>query len=570
MEVEQAMEKEGLSTKVKADVDENYGTRREATTLQPALLRATQKMDSKKGHVLATGTVVTCLGRVTLETGVERVCVRQAGEYNYSITGWVSAKMLGRERRVKEEREAPEKVTFGLSGDSFDLLRGVTNEGVGFVRGSLGADYVDLEDQAAVLCFVHTGGLNSGVWYGLFQSLDYRWKKSKVRFEVVAVELTGHGNSRTLGGSGYDGARYDLAERAPRDVFSVLDDPSFPIVARPVYGFGHGVGATALVLSELRRPGAFHGFGLWEPLIFARDNGPATAAFAYSRWKPCFEELEEKLEEYEDRDIARVDLLRDLATNKDDDKVYFSIPSRAWDGSTAFRMKCYATEKRHDEVGMEYEVLTCPPDVEESLYRSLPGAAHECHDRLGELQCCVAVAVAADGATLCDDAALEGKAAAANSRERFLEIPARCGAPFVGPLLGVGATQGKLGLCPSGRLHDIPMIDPEWCARFVDAVLGNLRCWTYLPHKKLFNYTDFTHIHEDLPEAPAPDPNFPPCAVCGTTSKHGGSGTLSFVPKILRCSRCQGVVYCSTQCQRNDWPKHRKECKPKPKKAPAQ
>ncbi|KAH8074871.1 hypothetical protein JL720_10618 [Aureococcus anophagefferens] len=459
-------------------------------------------MDSKKGHVLATGTVVTCLGRVTLETGVERVCVRQAGEYNYSITGWVSAKMLGPERRVKEEREAPEKVTFGLSGDSFDLLRGVTNEGVGFVRGSLGADYVDLEEQAAVLC-VHTGGLNSGVWYGLFQSLDYRWKKSKVRFEVVAVELTGHGNSRTLGGSGYDGPRYDLAERAPRDVFSVLDDPSFPIVARPVYGFGHGVGATALVLSELA-PGAFHGFGLWEPLIFARDNGPATAAFAYSRWKPCFEELEEKLEEYEDRDIARVDLLRDLATNKDDDKVYFSIPSRAWDGSTAFRMKCYATEKRHDEVGMEYEVLTCPPDVEESLYRSLPGAAHECHDRLGELQCCVAVAVAADGATLCDDAALEGKAAAANSRA------------------------------------------------------------------KLFNYTDFTHIHEDLPEAPAPDPNFPPCAVCGTTSKHGGSGTLSFVPKILRCSRCQGVVYCSTQCQRNDWPKHRKECKPKPKKAPAQ
>ena len=57
-----------------------------------------------------------------------------------------------------------------------------------------------------------------------------------------------------------------------------------------------------------------------------------------------------------------------------------------------------------------------------------------------------------------------------------------------------------------------------------------------------------------------------PCRACGCTAADGGSATLSFVPKLLRCSQCAGVVYCCTQCQRNDWPRHKKECDPTAKK----
>ena len=116
-----------------------------------------------------------------------------------------------------------------------------------------------------------------------------------------------------------------------------------------------------------------------------------------------------------------------------------------------------------------------------------------------------------------------------------------------------------------GPRAQVPLVDPEWAARFVDAVLGNLRCWAYLPHRKTFNYTDFTHAHDDAP--PPVDAESPPCAACGVTRKEGGSATLSFVPKLLRCSRCASVVYCSRQCQRNDWPAHKKTCDPAKKAA---
>ena len=118
---------------------------------------------------------------------------------------------------------------------------------------------------------------------------------------------------------------------------------------------------------------------------------------------------------------------------------------------------------------------------------------------------------------------------------------------------------------PASKAIKLTLLEPR-SAKFIDAVLGNLRCWTYLPHKKLFNYADFTQIHEDAP--PKDDPTNPPCFVCGTTAKDGGTGTLSFVPKLLKCSRCANIVYCSQQCQRNDWKRHKPECIPKPKKTP--
>lgn len=43
------------------------------------------------------------------------------------------------------------------------------------------------------------------------------------------------------------------------------------------------------------------------------------------------------------------------------------------------------------------------------------------------------------------------------------------------------------------------------------------------------------------------------CATCHAVAQDG--------KKLLRCSACQGVRYCSVACQEKDWPRHQKECK---------
>ncbi|KAI7838244.1 hypothetical protein COHA_007989 [Chlorella ohadii] len=54
------------------------------------------------------------------------------------------------------------------------------------------------------------------------------------------------------------------------------------------------------------------------------------------------------------------------------------------------------------------------------------------------------------------------------------------------------------------------------------------------------------------PAQPQPQqPLGPCCAACGAC----GEGT-----QLLRCARCQSVVYCSKACQRDDWSTHKRSC----------
>jgi ribosomal protein L32 len=46
------------------------------------------------------------------------------------------------------------------------------------------------------------------------------------------------------------------------------------------------------------------------------------------------------------------------------------------------------------------------------------------------------------------------------------------------------------------------------------------------------------------------------CNTCGHPPANLGS-TLNV------CGRCKEAHYCSTECQRADWPKHKKVCSPK-------
>ncbi|GJJ75782.1 phospholipase/carboxylesterase [Entomortierella parvispora] len=47
----------------------------------------------------------------------------------------------------------------------------------------------------------------------------------------------------------------------------------------------------------------------------------------------------------------------------------------------------------------------------------------------------------------------------------------------------------------------------------------------------------------------------PPCFVCAT-------------PSITRCSQCKVIHYCSSACQRKDWPRHKVACTPAGKPSP--
>lgn len=45
------------------------------------------------------------------------------------------------------------------------------------------------------------------------------------------------------------------------------------------------------------------------------------------------------------------------------------------------------------------------------------------------------------------------------------------------------------------------------------------------------------------------------CNNCGKQESENDGG-----PKLLRCSRCKTALYCSAECQRAAWGKHRREC----------
>lgn len=48
----------------------------------------------------------------------------------------------------------------------------------------------------------------------------------------------------------------------------------------------------------------------------------------------------------------------------------------------------------------------------------------------------------------------------------------------------------------------------------------------------------------------------------GIINKHGGFCSVcgSLCDKIAKCSACEVVTYCGTECQKKDWKTHKKQC----------
>ncbi len=111
----------------------------------------------------------------------------------------------------------------------------------------------DFGGQGQPVLMLHGTGLHGRCWAPVGRSLGKG-------FRAVALDMRGHGASGRSPDGGYDWGRFGT------DALAVLDQLG---LAEPwgVVGAGHSAGATALLLAEAARPGAFSRLWGWEPIM---------------------------------------------------------------------------------------------------------------------------------------------------------------------------------------------------------------------------------------------------------------------------------------------------------------
>lgn len=119
----------------------------------------------------------------------------------------------------------------------------------------------DLGGVGPVLLLMHATGLHGRVWVPVASRLGRR-------FHCLAPDVRGHGESpapaRLPDGMAWPGLAADL--------LAVVD--AVRVGPEPVYGLGHSLGASLLLLAEEARPGTFAGLYCIEPIGVATDEPP--------------------------------------------------------------------------------------------------------------------------------------------------------------------------------------------------------------------------------------------------------------------------------------------------------
>lgn len=116
-----------------------------------------------------------------------------------------------------------------------------------------------LGGRGPVLVMVHATGLHGRVWAPVARALADS-------FRCLAPDVRGHGGSALGEGPPGDMSWPGLAE----EVAAVARDSG----PGPVYGLGHSLGASLLLLAEEAQPGTFAGLYCIEPIGVATDEPP--------------------------------------------------------------------------------------------------------------------------------------------------------------------------------------------------------------------------------------------------------------------------------------------------------
>ena len=111
----------------------------------------------------------------------------------------------------------------------------------------------DYGGDGPTLLVGHATGFHGRVYDPMLDHLD--------DYRRISVDLRGHGDATAPDGLDY---RW---ESCADDLLAVVD--TLDLTSRgPLFGFGHSMGAAALLMAEPRRPGLFAGLVCYEPVIY--------------------------------------------------------------------------------------------------------------------------------------------------------------------------------------------------------------------------------------------------------------------------------------------------------------
>lgn len=144
----------------------------------------------------------------------------------------------------------------------------------------------DFGGEGPALLLGHGNGLNAGMWVAAVPFL-------RGHFHCYGVDLRGHGASRP------ENRAYSVVrEHFGDDILTCID----AIDDAPVRYAGHSLGAASAVVAALKRPEAFVGLWLFEPVIvpddFERPSAPSMLIEAARRRRMTFDSVDDAIERF--------------------------------------------------------------------------------------------------------------------------------------------------------------------------------------------------------------------------------------------------------------------------------